>query len=133
MGYREGSMGSSDIIPSTVAKQERISGDLAMEIGKDLIWVKNICLVFAVFIELLKILFVNFFHVSVCSPDTLLQKRSPRDWQWQKSFNLSLSKLSQLSSPHLLVTFISYSFTLFYLPTSHPLQLGLSISLIYTF
>lgn len=33
MGYREGSMGSSDIIPSTVAKQERISGDLAMEIG----------------------------------------------------------------------------------------------------
>lgn len=34
MGYREGSMGSSDIIPSSVAKQERISGDLAMEIGK---------------------------------------------------------------------------------------------------
>ncbi|XP_063866236.1 paired amphipathic helix protein Sin3a-like isoform X2 [Scylla paramamosain] len=32
VGYREGSMGSSDIIPSTVAKQERISGDLAMEI-----------------------------------------------------------------------------------------------------
>lgn len=34
VGYREGSMGSSDIIPSSVAKQERISGDLAMEIGK---------------------------------------------------------------------------------------------------
>lgn len=34
VGYREGALGSSDIIPSTVAKQERISGDLAMEIGK---------------------------------------------------------------------------------------------------
>ncbi|ROT77076.1 hypothetical protein C7M84_004291 [Penaeus vannamei] len=32
VGYREGALGSSDIIPSTVAKQERISGDLAMEI-----------------------------------------------------------------------------------------------------
>ncbi|XP_066964791.1 paired amphipathic helix protein Sin3a isoform X2 [Macrobrachium rosenbergii] len=32
VGYREGAAGNSDIIPSTVAKQERISGDLAMEI-----------------------------------------------------------------------------------------------------
>lgn len=32
VGYREGALGSSDIITSTVAKQERISGDLAMEI-----------------------------------------------------------------------------------------------------
>lgn len=39
VGYREGAMGSSDIIPSTVAKQERISGDLAMEIGKDLVFI----------------------------------------------------------------------------------------------
>ncbi|XP_069172117.1 paired amphipathic helix protein Sin3a isoform X6 [Procambarus clarkii] len=32
VGYREGALGNSDIIPSSVAKQERISGDLAMEI-----------------------------------------------------------------------------------------------------
>ncbi|KAK4299818.1 hypothetical protein Pmani_027930 [Petrolisthes manimaculis] len=32
VGYREGALGSSDIITTTVAKQERISGDLAMEI-----------------------------------------------------------------------------------------------------
>ncbi|KAK7075084.1 Paired amphipathic helix protein Sin3a [Halocaridina rubra] len=32
VGYREGASSTADIIPSTVAKQERISGDLAMEI-----------------------------------------------------------------------------------------------------
>ena len=37
VGLKDGPHNSSDLIPQNVAKQERIGGDLAMEIGKKIV------------------------------------------------------------------------------------------------